>query len=62
MGERNWRPATVNALAELLTWYARREVGRIRGAPTVNDHATTPTAEASTAPGRPGVPSPPRST
>lgn len=56
MGERDWKPATVNALADLLTWWAQREAARLKNAPAANDGTT----EASTDPARPGVPSPAR--
>lgn len=49
----NWRPATVNALAELLGWYARREAGRLAAAPAANDSTATTPAANDTAPGAP---------
>lgn len=52
--ERHWRDRTVDALAAMLTWYARREAGRVREAPAAND--TTPNP--STTPAEEGVPSP----
>lgn len=57
MRDPHWRERTVNELSALLSWYARREVSRLKVAQGTNDGATTPSA--STDPTA-GVPSRPR--
>jgi len=64
MRDPRWRERTVDALSQLLTWYARREVSRLKVAHGTDDGATTPspsTASGDAADGRAGVPSLPRS-
>lgn len=60
---RDWRPATVAALGDLLGWYARREASQLASAPAVaaNDDAAAPPTSPAAEVGK-GVASRPRCT